>query len=167
MNKRIFKQKFNMTAMFVVCVMITFGCNTVSKVNDDLLIEMGVNDDQLPLLQLKGSQWKLAGLYSSETERLTIPDENEECFTLTFFSDDRAQRGSQDKTCGYIPFHFLFFSNGELTKAIDGPHFIEGGFIVLFQNWWSKLHSYTISNSEMRLYLHESNDYLLYKRIKK
>jgi len=148
-------------------MLFTFSCQS-SENENNLLITMGVNGDQLSLIELKGTQWKLAGLYSSETETLKV--DNSYNLTLVFFGKEEyegveyeAARSGGD----FSPSHSLWISENDMMRGGDGLGLIldERYFDTIFWDWWWKINSYSISNSEMKLYTSEDHNYLLYKKI--
>ena len=48
------KQKGIVATLCIVCTLFVFSCQSEEEVDDNLLVEMGVNGEQLPLLKLKG-----------------------------------------------------------------------------------------------------------------
>jgi len=167
------KQKGIVATLCIVCTLFAFSCQSEEEVDDNFLVEMGVNGEQLPLLKLKGSKWKLEGIYISEAEAFSSPGkDNVDCYTLTFTINevnddgvkyDKAYAGGT-KFCE--PNHWLWLS---ASKVSCGREYIlhDDTFRNLFFEWWVKIISYSISKTEMRLYTYESNNYFLYKRLKK
>ena len=107
---------------------------------------------------LKGTKWKLAGLYYADTDRLRIIEDDicEECLTFTFITNKRALEGNSNN-------HYIDLSDG---NVIIGEGYGDAigicGYGGLHKDWIIKVNSYSISESEMRLYTHEGN-YLLYR----
>ena len=65
---------------------------------------------------LKGTKWKLAGLYYADTDRLRIIEDDicEECLTFTFITNKRAQLGN----------NYMDISDGNVILGkwyTDGP----------------------------------------------
>ena len=154
-------QKVRLLTIFAICFTITFSCHNEKEAGDDLLVEMGKNFEQLKSLNLKGTQWKFEGIYSSEPQKLTAPDESEECYTLTFSSDVHA---ASRESC-QITYHVMEISETKILCGSDS-FWPETGFWAEFMEKWYNVNSYSVSTSEMRLYTTET-DYLLYKKLKK
>ena len=138
----------------MLCALFGFSCQ--SEI-DDKKIVMGVNCEQLSSLRLRGSKWKLAGLYHSEIDRLRVIEPDcRDCYTLTFATNTTAKG---------FPVHPTY--SMEFTKEGLG-WFVEQILIIgptgLVKDWFIDVVSYSISNSEIRLYTRWDNNYLLYKR---
>ena len=166
------RQKMTVVILFTVCALFTFSCQSSEKV-DDLMVEMGVNGDKLSLLEMEGSKWELAGLYYSESETLKAPDNGPHCsYTLSYFSKEiiegheYLQFRSFGVTC--VPSHYLWISEKNIKRGLDGLDLIlDEHFHNIFWDWWQKIISYSISNTEMKLYTSDNHNYLLYKKLKK
>ena len=156
----------------ILCVACTLSCQNKDNVGD-LWVEMGVNGEQLPLLRLKGTKWKLEGLYYSETNRLKeFESENcKECYTFTFITDTTAVEdgGSIDYNL-----NFRFSKNsvesrgGNYYEYYNNMYLGFCGYKGLYHDLGKLVNSYSISRSEIRLYIYDSegghyNGYLLLK----
>ena len=163
MKTKFVMQKYKMITVIIitVCIMITFDCKNQVEMDDNLLIEMGVNGGQLSSLNLKGTQWKLAGLYHSETSFLRViePIECKECYTFTFTTDTSTIGGTKGDD---YSFTLHISGNNIFAGGIDQAYL--HGYPGLYQDWCKDVISYSISKSEIRLYTKVDSNYLLYKK---
>ena len=154
-------QKIIIKIICVVCTLFCFSCQSSDNENN-LLIEMEINGEQLSSLNLKGSKWKLAGLYHSETDILRIiePLDCKECYTFTFTSNTKAK--------GNILIDgFYDLELSENSIRIYGDDVGICGFFGMYQNWIRRVTSYSISKTEFKLFTFDfdgfDNNYLLFK----
>ena len=138
-------------AVVILCTVFGFSCQNDSGNIDNLLVEKGVNGDQLPSLKLKGSKWKLEGLYFSETDRLKVlePIENiKYAYSIVFTTNTRFAEAYYLES-GYSRF-FLDLSGGEDGCCGMDQGAWPCGHLGLYLNCIGGIKSYSISKSEMK-----------------
>ena len=135
-------------AVVILCTVFGFSCQNDSGNIDNLLVEMGVNGDQLSSLKLKGTKWKLEGLYYSESDYLKVlePEGYKYAYTIVFTTNTRFEDAAI-LVGGYSQF-FIELSGDKIHGFME--HVGGCGHLGLYINCIGGIKSYSISNSEMR-----------------
>jgi len=145
--------KINKNFLFTAfCAVICFACKS--------------NNENEMLSSLKGTQWKLAGIVDSQTDKLTVlePADCEECYTLTFDTDSTlsTRSTSNDLTGKYISnnskysFHIITFGGTKVGEIGDGNL-----YVIPF--WNKSIESFSLQKDELLLYYNDKKNYLLFK----
>ncbi len=109
-------------------------------------------------LKLKGTTWKLDGIYDIDTKELKVlaPIECEDCYSFTFDTDSTAQGKSTTNKLG------VYLTN---PVGIGIETFIaEIGDGYIFNEATSKITHYNASNTELKFFLDGGTKYLLFKK---
>ena len=109
-------------------------------------------------LKLKGTTWKLDGIYNADTKELKVlaPIECEDCYSFTFDTDSTAQGKSTTNKLGvYLTNPVGIGIETFIAEIGDGNLYVKSLNII---------DKYTIDKDVLKLYYNDNKNYLEFKR---
>ncbi len=123
-----------------------------------LLIVVALSGCEKDKLKLKGTTWKLDGIYDVNKKELKVlaPIECEDCYSFTFDTDSTAQGKSATNKLGvYLTEPVRIGVQTFVAEIGDG---------YIFNEATSKITHYNASNTYLKFFFDKGNKYLLFKK---
>ncbi len=123
-----------------------------------LLFIVALSGCEKDKLKLKGTTWKLDGIYDVNKKELKVlaPIECEDCYSFTFDTDSTAQGKSATNKLGvYLTEPVRIGVQTFVAEIGDG---------YIFNEATSKITHYNASNTYLKFFFDEGNKYLLFKK---
>ena len=154
------RKSLNLVSAVIVYALVAVGCeeNNPSKINEQTTLQSGET--------LAGTKWKLVGFYDTETKTFkeAEPTDCESCYRLEFDTDSTVTGftygniADGEYEINYFSKNIKFIRFGSITfvaELFDSKLYVDA---------MNKVNSFSFTETELKLFYNDKNNYLLFER---